>query len=229
MQQPSSASSSTHASGGMDSASSFEREDEQHSYDLPRAMGRGRNLKGGREVTQSGHDVKGADVGSGWRTEERGGAGGGWRNMTRRILAGQAEKGRRGRVAQRLRLLEMHTNCTSSCDTEGMEDEDIYHRHGFQHRTAFSCRKGTPAPQGWREGGGEEDSKSQEAAMWIGVEEAGPGAGYLGPEGRVVMGGKAGRCEDEHHSRARERLGHGPKFWREVTDCSRTSFVHGLL
>jgi len=213
----------------MDSASSFEHEAEQHSYHLPRAMGRGRNVRVGREVKQSGHDVTGAEVGRGWRTEERGGAGGGWRNMTRRILAGQQEKGRRGRVAQRLRLLEIHTNCTSSCDTEEIEDEDMYDRHGFQHRTAFSCRKGTAVRQVWREGGGEEDSKSQEAAMWIGVEGAGPGAGYLEPEGRVLMGGKAGRCEDGHHSRARERPGHGPKSWREVAymnDCGRTSCLH---
>ena len=213
----------------MDSASSFEHEAEQHSYHLPRAMGRGRNVRVGREVKQSGHDVTGAEVGRGWRTEERGGAGGGWRNMTRRILAGQQEKGRRGRVAQRLRLLEIHTNCTSSCDTEEIEDEDMYDRHGFQHRTAFSCRKGTPVRQVWREGGGEEDSKSQEAAIWIGVEEAGPGAGYLEPEVRVLMGGKAGRCEDGHHSRARERPGHGPKSWREVAymnDCGRTSCLH---
>lgn len=222
-QQTSSASLCTHASGGIDSASSFEHEDEQHSYRLPRAMGRGTNMRGGREVKQSGNDVPGGEEGRVWRSEERGVAGSGWRNMTRRILAGQQEKGRRGRVAQRLRLLEIHTNCTSSCDTEEIEDEDMYDRHGFQHRTAFSCRKGTRARQVWREGAGEEDSKSQEAAWWIGVEEAGPGAEYLVPEGRAVMGGKAGRCEDGHYAKAQERPGHGPKSRREVTyinDCA---------
>ena len=104
----------------------------------------------------------------------------------------------------------------------------MYEHHGFpksrdsndwftwQHRTAFSRRRGSPRrSDGLRERGEVEDFEPPKAATWVGVEVARRGTGHLGAE-EGLMGGEAGRSEDAHHLGAWERLVPNPKSQKEV-------------
>ena len=228
-QQEASASSCTDASGGEDSASSCAHNDERRSYPLSRAVDQS---GGGRRGRQGKQDVEDVAEGTGAACGHRVGTGGGWHTLARRILEELQQEGRRRRVATRLKLFEIYTSCTSSCDTEEIEDEDMYEHHGFpksrgsndwftwQHRTAFSRRRGSPGSEGLRERGGVEESKSQNAATLIGVEVAGRGAGHLGTGGEGFMEGEERRNDDAHHLGAWEMPVPIPKSQKEVAYIS---------